>query len=619
MTLFRQLALLISLIIITILTTVSLFIFNSAMNNAQKQLHADAQNTAASLSLSLATAHGDVSMMETMINANFDSGHYALIALENMEGEVVIERSEKGCQADIPEWFVKLVNIDAQGASVQVSSGWMVIGTLYVESDRSYMYATLYEMFKSLMLSFVLFMVVSLGLLNMMLYRILKPLDAMKLQADAINQNEFRYQEKLPYTKEFKTIVMSMNALVKKIELNFKTSAKVVQTNRQLLYTEKLPKLYNAHYLMLKCHEEGLENSEHDGGVLLAVTLKETVVDESDLMDLAAVLIEKSTLLSKSLVARVHDATLVLFMPGATESEACHIVKSLKKLERGDEMMFGVHIYKSGDACEGLLEHVTQKMHSSEENCMTEGKKLEQKEALSHQEWVALINSSLEHQRFNYEVRNVINVTTNTIHDRGLSIVMRDEAGTNYTYGRFIGAAIKEQKVLSIYMQVIQKMVQNFSNSDRRGRYTFTFSQTLLLQEETFSILKKEFDAFENTHELDFCIELPESFVVANPDLARRYITLVKEHGYRFGMGEFSAESDDLEYLKTFKPEFVKISKLFLLDLITQASPLLSSLQVATDALGIDIIATGVSTKEELEKIQGAGISIVQGMITEVM
>ena len=140
-----------------------------------------------------------------------------------------------------------------------------------------------------------------------------------------------------------------------------------------------------------------------------------------------------------------------------------------------------------------------------------------------------------------------------------------------------------------------------------------------MLEEKTFPILQQEFENFENTHELDFCIELPESFVVGHPARSEQYIGLLKTHGYRFGIGEFSAESDDLEYLKTFKPEYVKISKLFLLDMIKQSSPLLSSLQMATDALDIRIIATGVSDEDELSRIKAAGITIVQGYITEVI
>ena len=67
MTLFKQLALLLSLFLLLILTTVTVLNFTSTIENAKQHLYSDAQNTAASLSLSLATANGDESTMATMM------------------------------------------------------------------------------------------------------------------------------------------------------------------------------------------------------------------------------------------------------------------------------------------------------------------------------------------------------------------------------------------------------------------------------------------------------------------------------------------------------------------------------------------------------------------------
>ena len=43
----------------------------------------------------------------------------------------------------------------------------------------------------------------------------------------------------------------------------------------------------------------------------------------------------------------------------------------------------------------------------------------------------------------------------------------------------------------------------------------------------------------------------------------------------------------------------------------------MSALQVITDSLGIDIIATFVKTDDELKEIENRHISIVQGPITD--
>ena len=85
MTLFKQIALIIWILLIIILSTVLFLNFNSANQSVQKRLFEDAKNTASSLSLSLGSANGDIAMMSTMINANYDSGNYQFISLVDVE------------------------------------------------------------------------------------------------------------------------------------------------------------------------------------------------------------------------------------------------------------------------------------------------------------------------------------------------------------------------------------------------------------------------------------------------------------------------------------------------------------------------------------------------------
>lgn len=636
MTLFRQLALLLSLFLLVILTTVTILNFTSTIENARQHLYSDAQNTAASLSLSLATANGDESTMATMINANFDSGHYRRIALTNMNGEVIHERVSEVCSLDVPEWFVELVNINVPGAVAPVSSGWMVIGKLGVEGDDSHTYVMLYNSFKQLLGSFALFTVSSLAALHLLLYTILVPLRLLHEQTEAIGRNEFRYQEKLPFTKEFREIVATMNAMVQKAENSFKTGSRAVAQNRRLLYTEKLPRLYNEHYLMLTCQEELMGSGEYDGGVVVIAEFSGLEIAESQLgregaeellIELATFLIEKASLATKGLVARLTKTRFALLLPGSKEPDAAIIVRAVyegfqKHLEtcRLDEcdLLIGSYAFNAEESYQTFMGRAIENIAEVKEGLAPQDHHLEPVEFMQSQ-WEALINTALEKERFSYHVRNVLDASTDTIYDRAITIVMHDEGGKEYPYGRFIAPAVKAHKVLEIYLQVIKLMVQNFTESDKQGRYSFSLAKSLLLEERTFAALQEEFEKFENTHQLDFCIELPESFIADEQEMAKRYVDLIKAHGYRFGIGEFSAESENLAYLEQFRPEFIKISKLYLLDMIEKESPLLASLQMAADSLGIRIIATGVTNREELETIRTANIDTVQGFITEIV
>ena len=95
MTLFKQIAIMLSIFLIIILTTVLILNFKSANASVQDRLYEDAKNTATSLSLSLGSANGDISMMSTMINANFDSGTYRYISLVDVDGELIYDRKNE--------------------------------------------------------------------------------------------------------------------------------------------------------------------------------------------------------------------------------------------------------------------------------------------------------------------------------------------------------------------------------------------------------------------------------------------------------------------------------------------------------------------------------------------
>ena len=107
MTLFKQIAILLSIFLLIVLTTVLTLNFQSANESAQDRLYEDAKNTATSLSLSLGSANGDISMMSTMINANFDSGNYRYISLVDVDNTLIYDRSIESDLSNIPNWFFK--------------------------------------------------------------------------------------------------------------------------------------------------------------------------------------------------------------------------------------------------------------------------------------------------------------------------------------------------------------------------------------------------------------------------------------------------------------------------------------------------------------------------------
>jgi EAL domain-containing protein (putative c-di-GMP-specific phosphodiesterase class I)/GGDEF domain-containing protein len=641
MTLFRQLALLISIFLLIILATVMSLNFASANKAAQQQLYEDAKNTATTLSLSLSTAEGDESIMATMINANFDSGHYKKIVLNDMKGNPIFERTLDGCPPDLPEWFVELVPIHAPTATAQVSSGWKPVGVLSVQSDNALAQTALYSNLKGLLVLFVLLGAVGLGLLYLMLAMVLKPLGTIRDQAEAISRNEFFHLEKIPRTREFKEIVVAMNAMVTKVEEIFNKGNEAIQYNRALLYTDELPKLYNYRYLMLKLPEYLSPESDYDGGVILVGTLEGAEdaakrLSEGKLHDLllsiASLFINYGAQTEKRIVARIDKHSFALLMPKCDEEMGRRIANRIvltARLSIGryglEKEHFGVKIgayrYNAGEGAEAVLEKA-KKALALALGMKTETVRFFQDEhpvELSQSQWETIIDGALQRHGFIDEYWPVMDTAAKKLYQKVLTIVLQDKQGNAYSYGRFIAPAIRAKQVTRIYVLVLETLLGARRKALGAHECSVRLPEDFLKDPDAFEALEKLLEASAKKPTFRLCIELPENFVIAERPVAEKFVALCRTYGCRFGISEFSAESENLTYLQELKPAFVKMDRAFILDMLTASPQTLSSLEIVTDALGIKIIATGVRNEEELRRLESVHIHTVQGPVTETL
>ena len=94
-----------------------------------------------------------------------------------------------------------------------------------------------------------------LGLLYAVLHAVLKPLERVRKQAEAIMNSEFIFQKELPFTTDFRDVVLGMNAMISKVKDIFEKGNKAMHHNRELLYNDRVTRLYNRRYLMMKLRQ----------------------------------------------------------------------------------------------------------------------------------------------------------------------------------------------------------------------------------------------------------------------------------------------------------------------------------------------------------------------------
>lgn len=637
MTLFKQIAIILSFFLIIILSTVLVLNFNSANQSVQKRLFEDAKNTASSLSLSLGSANGDIAMMSTMINANFDSGNYQFISLVDVESVVLFRRDSEVQDSGVPAWFISALNIVAPIASANVSAGWSPIGLLNVQSDVSYAYIRLYSILNNLLISFALLALFGLIILNLLLHAILKPLKRVQLQAEAVARNKFIIQDKIPYTKEFKDVVVGMNTMVRKVKAMFDKGNEELQRQKEMEYIDSATKLRNRKYLIDKLPQYLKIDAESLGGINIMIGVSGVIeanekIGHRDVdklfSDMAAVFTAYSRNHKNSIVARMNGTEFSILLPDCSDEAGINIAegihKSVSKIITELELSTEVTYISLGLYEYNYTQNIAQLLSLSD-NALAQAKFNDTNihldraenatEVMGKDAWREIINKAIQRSGFNFMSYKAIDSKTKKDVHNALSISM-DVDNETYYFGQFMAPANQAGLGSSIYSKVLEMMFiqpdMKLQSSTCSLRLPFDF----LNSPDTYNDMSKLFQEYAHKLPFKLVIEMPDKLVNQNSKAVKLYKKLLDEYNIGLAIFEFIGESTDYQYLQDLRPTYIKGEKDYFLG---QGEQSLSALKLITNSIGIDLIATSVMDTNTLRELQEKEVYIVQGRVTEML
>ena len=638
MTLFKQIAIMLSIFLLIVLGTVLTLNFQSANQSVQDRLYEDAKNTATSLSLSLGSANGDISMMSTMINANFDSGTYKKITLVDVEEAVLYERKNESEIIDVPEWFLNLVSIKAPVASANVSAGWSQVGILNVQSDATYAYVQLYTILKSLLLSFTIIAIIGLIVLNLLLHAVLRPLQEVQKQAAAVIKNEFIIQEKIPYTKEFKDVVLGMNNMVTKVKAMFDKGNEELQQHKELEYLDKDTGLRNRKYLIDRLPEYLKVDSQSKGGTSIIIALSGMIEANEKLgrrdvdklfSEIADIFRHSSGTYKNSIVSRMNGTEFALLLPDCSNDEAISLANNIytsatsliKKYNLNIEETFvsiGLYEYSHMDSIAQLLSHSDNALTQAKFNKthIHLEKSEEAVEVMGKEAWKLIINQAMSKNRFNFTSWSVINAKEKKLVHNVLSINLTLDKHTSYSYAKFMAPAIQAGLSCDIYRNVVNMLLKTPNMVLSASTYSLRLPSEYLEMQETYDEISNLLRTSASTLPFKLIIELPDRMVRKDSKYIKLYKELFERYNIDIGIFEFIGESDDYQYLQDLKPVYIKGESTYFL---TQSPQSLSALRLITDSLDISLIAVGVMDIEVVKQLGEKHITIIQGRATELI
>ena len=102
-----------------------------------------------------------------------------------------------------------------------------------------------------------------------------------------------------------------------------------------------------------------------------------------------------------------------------------------------------------------------------------------------------------------------------------------------------------------------------------------------------------------------------------DPDQALKQLSALKDLGVRLAIDDFGTGYSALAYLKRYPFDSLKLDRLFLTDMVKDdvARSIAGSVIDLGHTLGMEVIAEGVESAEQLEVLRGLGCDLAQGYL----
>ncbi len=636
MTLYKQIALLVSSIIVIMLSSVMYINYTTAKQNMLDALYETTVNNISTIGALLADAGEDKVLINSIIDSELDGGYYKLIEYRLNSNDFGYKKVSSSELKDVPVWFREFTNIKVPLIQMEVTSGWKILGSLKIRGDSAIVYKTLYKMFTNMVQLFTVFSLISLLVLALLLHFILKPLKSIQYQAEAVIDNKFIHINKVPYTQEFKEVVVAMNSMVKRVEEVFHKAHEATKRNSELLYNDTVSKLFNRRYLMLKLTEILESDNEIIGGISIFISLESIenltkthgqVATDKFLYSFAQVLLQNTNKYEEGLVARVNISEFTILAIPCTRQEAESLIETIEKHfyllvqehKIESEVLqssYGVYDFSTSSSISELLTKTDSallqaKADEASNVCFYEEK--EKKLALAKTEWYDILKNVISEKSLQLKFWNTLNIKEKSLYHKVMtfSLLHKDQ---EYFFGDFIAPASNFNLVSKLSFLSIEKLFIEEHKELQTQVCSVRLTSEFLKDKSTYEALSRLFKKYTKNLQFQVNFEVSNSLAINSSNLVDNYNKLFKKYGFGFGINSFTTEADDLGYLQDCNPQFIKADRRFLLD---QPQVSLDALHGLSNALEIDIIATFVQSKEDVEKLEDKGIIFLQGPITE--
>ncbi|MBM9889987.1 MULTISPECIES: bifunctional diguanylate cyclase/phosphodiesterase [Deefgea] len=640
MTLLKQLILMIILLFTLLFCgTVYLSVQNSRAFLTE-QLTTISQDTATSLGMQLSPLIMDKNnqvIVQSMLDAVFDSGYYRQIRIVDVEGKLVIERTAPPHVNQVPDWFIRLFHIETPVGEALMTSGWQQAGTITIAANPGIAYASLWTSSMTALYWFLGASLFTFAMGVVILHFVLRPLKAVEQQAMAICNREYPEQSEIPWTLDLRSVVQAMNRMTQKVKEMFAEQAASIERMRAEAYIDTLTGLANRRYFDMHVKQaiEADEPLTHGALLFFEISHLKEINDQKGFRVVDNLLIESAALLKKmvadsacadAFAARISGNTFAVFFAGIEQEKARQLAANLSHnmaslYERGmtpfaDVGHIGGAMYH-GQRLNNWLSEVDLALRTAQSEGPNVMHFFTPQEAsgfgaMSASDWKGILLEALNSQRVELYTQ-VVNAANNQLIHREVFLRLRDELGEQIPAGLFVPMAKRHGLIQEFDRIVIQLCLQELQK-DASLRLAINLFPASISQPKFVTWLIEQLTAYPTVAQ-QMSFELPEQEALTQLDDLRSFIAQVGAFGVQVGLDNFGRGFGSFTYLSTLKVNYLKVDGSFSKDIDQNRENqfFLDAIVKIAHGLDLQVYAKSVETSAEQAMLGSLRVDGAQG------
>jgi len=634
-TLYRQLILAITFLIVCLMAgNVLVSVFN-ARGYVFEQMAVHAQDTATSLGLTISHAakEKDDAQIRSFVDVVFDRGYYREVVYHSLSGDVTVERKAPILIEGVPNWFVELVDLPEPSGSAEVVSGWFRLGEVTVVSHPGYAYRDLWRVFNEQLWLFMVTAVLCYGLVGIGLRYMLRPLRQVEEQAEAICRREFPVQDALPRTRELRRMVTAMNRMVQKIQSMFQEQVELSESLHRQAFLDSVTGLSNRRDFdsrfdaFLKSEKGGSAGALvliHLGGLIGFNDRHGRDTGDQCLKDLATALSGANGDVDGGILARRSGADLCAFIP-CLDREAAQVrvdalfgaLQSVSWISDSDELSLHLGVSFSASVMQGnsLLEEADLALRQAQHqgtNCCHWHQSQTEDGSRSAGEWRVLLEDAIRSRRFIFHVQPIFERDGNSV-DQWEVLCRLPEADGYLNAGVFLPMAERFGMAARIDRLMIEMLAESYAQQTE-PKLCVNISPSSIADEHFVRWLE-DFLSNHGVFAQRLVLELPEFSLSVNEQQVRTFGRRVVAHGAHLSLDHFGVGASAFSYLQSMPLFALKVDRCFVQGIDSNADNrffVKSLLQIA-HSCDVKLLVEGVETEAEWQSLLSLGIDGGQG------